>query len=154
MSSYFSVIYLIIIKTLYSTKECGNTGVRMQFKNRQKLIERWVVGGVAEMDPITRSRSAVEAVIDYAVDVNTLKPLQREATCTFGQGEDVFVLLPTGFGKSLCFSLLAPVFDSLLGLNQTSIALCVSPLTALMMEQRSKFTMRGNRADFNFNKIY
>ena len=109
------------------------------------------MGGVLEMDPITRSSSAIEVAIDYAVvvvGIDALKSLQREAIRAFAQGRDVFVSLRTGFGKSLCYALLPPVFDSLLGRKQTSIALCVSPLTALMMEQRSKFSMRGIRAEF------
>ena len=77
-----------------------------------------------------------------------LKPLQREAIRAFVQGRDVFVCLPTGFGKSLCYALLPAVFDHLLGHKERSIVLCVSPLTALMMEQRSKFTIRGIRAEF------
>ena len=55
--------------------------------------------------------------------------------------------LPTEFGKSLCCALLPLVFDCLRG-RKGSIALCISPLTALMMEQRSKFTVKGIRTEF------
>ena len=63
------------------------------------------------------------------------------------QGRDVFVSLPTGFGKSLCYAVLPLVFDCLRR-KEGSIALCISPLTALMMEQRSKFTVKGIRAEY------
>ena len=45
------------------------------------------------------------------------------------------------------YALLPLVFDCLRG-RKGSIALCISPLTALMMEQRSKFIAKGNRAEF------
>ena len=93
----------------------------------------------------------IEAAIDYAagiVGVKTLKPQQREALLSFALGKDVFVSLPTGFGKSFCYVLLPPVFDHLRRCEETSIVLCISPLTALMMEQRAKFSLRGVRTDF------
>ena len=94
--------------------------------------------------------SSTEAAIDYAVGligVVALKPLQREAIRAFVRGKDVFVSLPTGFGKSLCYALLPLVFDSLRR-KEGSIALVISPLTSLMMEQRSKFAVKGIRAEY------
>ena len=44
-------------------------------------------------------------------------------------------------------TLLPLVFDRLRGVEEASI-LCVSPLTALMMEQRTKFTVRGISSEF------
>ena len=35
------------------------------------------------------------------------------AVSSFLQGRDVFVTLPTGFGKSLCYAVLPKVFDTL-----------------------------------------
>ena len=101
------------------------------------------------MDKFTATE--VEASIDHAaelVGVSALKPLQREAIRTFVQEKDVFVSLPTGFGKSLCFALLPQVFERLRGSKGTSIVLCISPLTVLMLEQRTKFTLRGIRSEF------
>ena len=39
------------------------------------------------------------------------KPEQVEAVTTFILGRDVFLSLPTGYGKSLCYSCLPLVFD-------------------------------------------
>ena len=42
----------------------------------------------------------------------SLRPLQ-EQVISFVQGSDVFVGLPTGSGKSLCYNILPDVFNSL-----------------------------------------
>ena len=39
---------------------------------------------------------------------NVLKPEQRTSIFQFASGSDVFVSLPTGYGKSLCYTLLPP----------------------------------------------
>ena len=47
------------------------------------------------------------------------------------EGNDVFVLLPTGFGKSLCFQMLPFVTDyklCLVGTEKSSAVLVISPL--------------------------
>ena len=60
--------------------------------------------------------------------LSQLKPDQEKTIKTFVSGKDVFVSLPTGFRKSLCFALLPLVFDFLLygGAKCTSIVVCVS----------------------------
>ena len=54
-----------------------------------------------------------------------LRPLQ-EQVISFVQGSDVFVGLPTGSGKSLCYNILPDVFNSLRKVK-SSIAVIVSP---------------------------
>ena len=49
---------------------------------------------------------------------------------------DVFMWLPTGYGKSLCYQALPFMIDSELGLVDTgknSVVLVISPLIALMV---------------------
>ena len=92
----------------------------------------------------------LEVAIDSAVEavgLEALKPLQREAIRLFTRGHDVFVSLPTGYGKSYCFVLLPLVFDRMLG-RSGSIVVCISPLTSLMMEQRAKYTAKGLCSEF------
>ena len=78
---------------------------------------------------------------------------QDKAVREFLQGKDVFVSLPTGEGKSLCFATLRAVFDFLKrhltvctgspSAEQSSICVVVSPLTSLMKDQVAEFSERG-----------
>ncbi len=60
----------------------------------------------------------------------------------------MFVSLPTGSGKSVCFACVSIVFDKLRSesVDKSSITVVVSPLTALMEDQVAKFTSRGLQA--------
>jgi ATP-dependent DNA helicase RecQ len=65
-----------------------------------------------------------------------VKEEQKLAIVSFLQGNDVFLCLPTGFGKSLCYFCLPGVYDILDGRDSTSsIIIVVSPLSALMNDQ-------------------
>ncbi len=76
-----------------------------------------------------------------------LKQDQANAIKRFVIGNDVFISLPTGYGKSLkslCFLLLlARVFDLLKAVPGKSIILVVSPLLALMKDQVSSANALG-----------
>ena len=64
-----------------------------------------------------------------------MKPKQLEAVREFVSGKDVFVSLPTGGGKSLCYAVLPAVFDILHQRStSTSMIIVVSPLIALMKD--------------------
>lgn len=57
---------------------------------------------------------------------------------------DVFVLLPTGFGKNVCFHVIPFVFDHKLGLvgsQSKSVVVVVLPLVALM---QTRLEIRGD----------
>ena len=55
----------------------------------------------------------------------------------------MFVSLPIGYGKSLCYTLLPPVFDLLRRVKEKSIVLVVSPLLALMNDQVAPISEKG-----------
>ena len=77
-----------------------------------------------------------------ALGYDSAREHQREAMREFVGGKDVFVCLPTGHGKSLCYAVLPLLFDELRG-KDSSIVLCVSPLVSLMVDQRRNFSSRG-----------
>ena len=68
------------------------------------------------------------------------RPLQREIIQASLDGRDVFALLPTGGGKSLCFQLPA--------LLRTGLTVVVSPLIALMKDQVDQLQAAGVAATF------
>ena len=72
----------------------------------------------------------------------TVKEEQGQAITAFVSGKDVFVALPTGYEKSLCYALLPFVFDSLLGRPpSTFIVICISTLVLLMQDQKDQFVI-------------
>src|SRR6201981_683627 len=68
------------------------------------------------------------------------RPLQREIIEDALAGRDVFVLMPTGGGKSLCFQLPASMRDGL--------TIVVSPLIALMKDQVDALQTSGIAATY------
>ena len=65
-----------------------------------------------------------------------LKPEQVECINNISEGKDVFLWLPTGFCKSLCYELLPFIFDYWYG-KRNSIVIVISPLISLMVDQVS-----------------
>ncbi len=70
----------------------------------------------------------------------SFRPLQREICEATLAGQDVFALLPTGGGKSLCFQLPALV--------RPGLTVVVSPLIALMKDQVDQLVASGVAATF------
>ena len=67
-----------------------------------------------------------------------IKEKQRDTILAFVSGKDVFVSLPTGYGKSFCYQRLPLLFDTLQSHEvRTSIAVVVTSLAAIMKDQVS-----------------
>ena len=81
-----------------------------------------------------------------ALGYERIRKDQLDVITKFIEGNDVFVSLPTGLGKSLCFACLPLVYDLLKGVTNKSITVIISPLNALMQDQVAKFTSRGMTA--------
>jgi len=99
--------------------------------------------------------SVISECINSAVQFlgySNASPKQFEAVYNFVQGRDVFVSLPTGSGKSLCYASLPLVFDKIAkckeyvataGQSQSHTIVCISPLTFLILDQVQLFTKKG-----------
>jgi len=87
----------------------------------------------ATADPLSETLRQVFGLQEF-------RPLQHEIIERLVAGEDAFVLMPTGGGKSLCYQLPALLRDG--------VALVVSPLISLMKDQVDALRANGVAAAF------
>ncbi|MBI4972145.1 MAG: DNA helicase RecQ [Candidatus Omnitrophica bacterium] len=80
------------------------------------------------------------SVLKQHFGFESFRPLQEDIIHDALSGRDVFVLLPTGGGKSLCFQLPALV--------RPGLTVVVSPLIALMKDQVNALQVSGVAATF------
>src|SRR5512134_2379158 len=86
------------------------------------------------------SVSDLELILKRTFGYSSFRPLQRQICEASLAGRDVFALLPTGGGKSLCFQLPA--------LARGGLTVVVSPLIALMKDQVDQLQASGVAATF------
>src|SRR5881296_4537341 len=83
---------------------------------------------------------SLSALLKEHFGFDSFRPLQEEIIRDALEGRDVFALLPTGGGKSLCFQLPA--------LARPGLTVVVSPLIALMKDQVDALRAAGIQAAF------
>src|SRR5207249_5656410 len=83
---------------------------------------------------------SLSALLKEHFGFDSFLPLQEEIIADSLAGRDVFALLPTGGGKSLCFQLPA--------LARPGLTVVVSPLIALMKDQVDALQAGGVPATF------
>ena len=89
----------------------------------------------------------------WEVRLCSFKKDQMECALYCVRGQDVFVSLPTGSGKSLCYGMLPLVYDGFknnLGITdgKRSIVIVISPLLSLMQVQIQMFCQMGLQAAY------
>src|SRR5512141_1780420 len=89
---------------------------------------------------MTSDASSLHALLKQYFGFKSFRPLQEEIIRDALAGKDVFALLPTGGGKSLCFQLPA--------MSRTGLTVVVSPLIALMKDQVDGLQASGVPATF------
>ena len=95
--------------------------------------------------------SDFELSMSYALSCLKLEGLEvkDEAIRAVYNGKDVFLWLPTGYGKSLCYQCLPFLFDyklSKVDSSKKSVCLVVSPLVSLMVDQVVSLRAKGVHA--------
>ncbi|GAC1540455.1 MAG: ATP-dependent DNA helicase RecQ [Candidatus Velthaea sp.] len=89
---------------------------------------------------MTVEMSALRDALKHHFGFSDFRPLQEEIVGDVLEGRDVFALLPTGGGKSLCFQLPALLSEGL--------TVVISPLIALMKDQVDGLTTAGVPATY------
>jgi ATP-dependent DNA helicase RecQ len=92
----------------------------------------------APSDPANPSKADLLMPLKRYFGYSSFRPLQEEIIRDSLAGRDVFALLPTGGGKSLCFQLPALV--------RKGLTVVVSPLIALMKDQVDSLRANGIQA--------
>src|SRR6266478_3960650 len=106
---------------------------------RRTLHSEAAILNSSPVDMKTEAESFLQPLKQY-FGFATFRPLQEEIIRDTLSGRDVFALLPTGGGKSLCFQLPALV--------KSGLTVVVSPLIALMKDQVDALTASGVAATF------
>ncbi len=122
---------------IYVNDACANSGYQALLSPEGPGYE--ATCSDASECSLTMAKGTVTSIRDIvkqaAASFGVLKQEQEESIVQLVSGKDVFVSLPTGFGKSLCYILLPHVFDLWIMDGKKSIVLVVSPLVALMKDQ-------------------
>lgn len=83
------------------------------------------------MDKLEEAQAVLRKYYGY----KGFKPIQQKAIASILNGEDTFVVMPTGGGKSLCYQIPALMLDGL--------TLVISPLISLMKDQVDQLVRLG-----------
>ena len=90
--------------------------------------------------PSTAPQQTIDATLQRVFGFAAFRPPQREIVAGLVAGDDAFVLMPTGGGKSICYQLPA--------LHRSGTAIVVSPLISLMKDQVDALVANGVAAAF------
>ncbi len=89
---------------------------------------------------IPPGEASPESILNRVFGYPSFRENQKAIVDTLLRGRDVFALMPTGSGKSLCFQIPAII--------RSGVGVVVSPLIALMQDQVTDLRQYGIRAHF------
>ncbi len=103
---------------------------------------RWAThpAETTEVTPSPHVGSAPESVLKSVFGYESFRSNQKTIIDALIEGKDVFALMPTGSGKSLCFQIPSMV--------RKGVGVVVSPLIALMQDQVEDMRQNGVRAHY------
>ena len=107
--SLLGFFHLCLVSVLFSGPPLTEMKFYRIFFPSCHIVSHWNVSLCEEVE-----EEVENAVFKVAWDLgySTLKPEQLQVVCTVFRGCDVFAVLPTGFGKSLCFAYLLLVLET------------------------------------------
>jgi ATP-dependent DNA helicase RecQ len=85
-------------------------------------------------------KASLHQVLRKFYGYESFREHQLEIIQNIGNGQDVFVLMPTGSGKSICYQIPAMI--------RHGVGLVISPLIALMQDQVASLRQNGIRAEY------
>ena len=91
-------------------------------------------------DPQTELPSTIHQTLQRVYGYDSFRPQQQQIIEDLIAGDDAFVLMPTGGGKSLCYQLPA--------LHRKGVGIVVSPLISLMKDQVDALVANGVAAAY------
>ncbi|MBI4658899.1 MAG: ATP-dependent DNA helicase RecQ, partial [Verrucomicrobia bacterium] len=107
---------------------------------RDALLSSQTRPALLEISSVRGESNELRALLKQYFGFTSFRPLQEEIIRDTLAGKDVFAVLPTGGGKSLCFQLPA--------LARSGLTVVVSPLIALMKDQVDALQAAGVPATF------
>ena len=131
-----------------NSEKDSDSDTQLQPSQSEVLSPMQVLQPLLPLETLKDSIKTVACSLGY----DKLKKEQEESISNFAKGRDVFVSLPTGYGKSICYIILPWLFDELRKVDMKSIVLVVSPLIALMRDQVGSITAMGITATYISDK--
>src|SRR2546427_3383686 len=110
------------------------------------MVDEWVIDRIIhafahlQTEPMEADTTSLQSLLKQYFGFRSFRPFQEEIIRDSLVGRDVFALLPTGGGKSLCFQLPA--------LARPGLTVVVSPLISLMKDQVDALQASGVAAIF------
>jgi len=102
--------------------------IKLSSKKIQTEAQSMAIKSIVQIE---KKNDPIIEVFGQKYPNKTIKPLQYEIIKSLSEGVDTIGILPTGYGKSLCYQL--PYF-----LNPDKVVIVVSPLISLMEDQKAK----------------